>query len=123
MIPKLNLLEKLQSQKERDHQFYQDIDFSNLFERPTKNEADSTLEDRLKNLDYNAINSIDADQLELGEVYHIDSIRKIATTYRLRFLPLKYFKPSLPQEALQKIEDFEDKASNRNKEPSDLSSF
>ncbi len=30
MIPKLNLLEKLQSQKERDHQFYQDIVFSNL---------------------------------------------------------------------------------------------
>jgi hypothetical protein len=109
MIPKLNLLEKLQSQKERDHQFYQNIDFSNLFERPTIKEANSTLEYRLKNLDYSALNVIDADQLELGEVYHIDSIREIATTYRLRFLPLKYFKPSLPKEALQKIRDFEER--------------
>ena len=76
MIPKLNLLEKLRSQKEKDHQFYQNIDFSNLFEHPTKKEANSTLEFRLKNLDYSAINLIDADQLKLGEVYHIDSIRK-----------------------------------------------
>jgi hypothetical protein len=109
MIPKLNLLEKLQSQKEIDQRFYNEIDLSNLFNYPIRKESKSSIEDRLKGLNYQAINKVNVDKLEKGEVYHIDSIREIATTYRLRFLPLKYFKPPLPEEAIKKIEDFENK--------------
>lgn len=64
--------------------------------------ADETLEIRLS--EQKAVtNAFDFDQLETDQIFHISAIKEVATTYRLRFLPLKYFKPQLPSEAKEKI--------------------
>jgi hypothetical protein len=52
-------------------------------------------------------NTFDFDQLETNHIYHLEQIRKICIDYRLRFLDLKYFKPSLPQSAHEAINQLE----------------
>ena len=47
------------------------------------------------------------DELESDRIYHIDQIYKICVDYRLRFLDSRYFKSTLPSEALQKIKALE----------------
>ncbi len=44
-----------------------------------------------------------------NDVYDIDVIRSIAVKYRLRFLPTKYFKNEIPQEAIFKTKNLEKK--------------
>lgn len=52
-------------------------------------------------------NTFDFDQLETNRIYRLDQIRTVCIDYRLRFLDLKYFKPKLPESALQAIADLE----------------
>lgn len=52
-------------------------------------------------------NHFNIDLLETDRIYHIDQIRDICVTYRLRFLDTKYFKNEVPYEALMKIKDME----------------
>ena len=52
-------------------------------------------------------NDFDFDLLETSRIYHMDHIRKICVDYRLRFLDLAYFKPALPEEALEAIDTLE----------------
>jgi hypothetical protein len=52
-------------------------------------------------------NHFNVDLLETDRIYHIDQIRDICVTYRLRFLDTKYFKNEIPYEALMKIKDME----------------
>ena len=52
-------------------------------------------------------NCFDIDLLEAGRIYHLDHIRQICVDYRLRFLDLTFFKPHLPEEALQAISHLE----------------
>lgn len=52
-------------------------------------------------------NQFDFDSLDTSRIYHLDHIRKICIDYRLRFLDLKYFKPELPEEALDEISRIE----------------
>lgn len=106
MIPSLNLTEQLEKQRLRDGRFCTDVDFSNLFQSPIELSSEE-LAKRVTRFNNDAINQINCDHLSSDRVYHIDSIRTIATTYRLRFLPLKYFKPRLPKEAFEKIREFE----------------
>lgn len=44
---------------------------------------------------------------ESKNVYEIDDIKSIAVKYRLRFLPTKYFKNKIPNEAIFKIKSLE----------------
>lgn len=52
-------------------------------------------------------NHFDLDQLETDRIYHVDQIKDICVTYRLRFLDTKYFKNEIPQEALIEIKQLE----------------
>lgn len=52
-------------------------------------------------------NAFDFDLMDTDRIYHIDQIREICINYRLRFLDLKYFKPSLPVEATEAIASME----------------
>ncbi len=52
-------------------------------------------------------NQFDFDLLETGRIYHIDQIREICVTYRLRFLPSRFFKEAYPAEAITAIRELE----------------
>ena len=52
-------------------------------------------------------NSFDFDKLDTNRIYHLRHIKKVCVDYRLRFLDLRYFKPALPQEAHEAIEQLE----------------
>lgn len=52
-------------------------------------------------------NCFDFDRLDSNRIYHIRHIKKVCIDYRLRFLDLRYFKPALPQEALEAIQQLE----------------
>ncbi|WP_299317485.1 hypothetical protein [uncultured Maribacter sp.] len=52
-------------------------------------------------------NNFNADKLESSKIYHIDEIKQICIDYRLRFLDTKYFKGTIPAEALSKIKSLE----------------
>ena len=49
------------------------------------------------------------DLLETNNIYHLDQIKQICITYRLRFLDSKYFKGKLPQSAIAAIKELENK--------------
>ena len=52
-------------------------------------------------------NNFEIGALETNRVYHIDDIKKICISYRLRFLNSQLFKADLPYEAIQNIKDLE----------------
>jgi len=52
-------------------------------------------------------NAFNLDLLDTQNIYHIDAIQAICIDYRLRFLDSKYFKSTIPEEALKKIKDIE----------------
>lgn len=52
-------------------------------------------------------NDFDLDLLEANRIFHISHIKELAITYRLRFLPTKYFKSPIPAEALSEISALE----------------
>lgn len=52
-------------------------------------------------------NHFNIDLLESDRIYHVDQIRDICITYRLRFLDTKYFKNDIPREAVQEIKKLE----------------
>ena len=64
-----------------------------------------------KNLNQCASADYNPDLVNYNEkdVYDIDAIRSIAVKYRLRFLPTKYFKNEIPQEAIFKTKNLEKK--------------
>jgi len=50
---------------------------------------------------------LSATPLPLERIFHISDLRKVALTYRLRFLDLKFFTPPLPHQAKKAIKDIE----------------
>lgn len=47
------------------------------------------------------------EEMETERIFHISHIKKLCIDYRLRFLETKYFKSSIPTEALQEIKRLE----------------
>jgi len=45
--------------------------------------------------------------LEADRIYHLDDIRKLCITYRLRFLDSNFFKGQIPEEAISRIRQLE----------------
>ncbi|WP_299799891.1 hypothetical protein [uncultured Maribacter sp.] len=94
----------------------------------TRNKQNSTEDARMKEV-YNILSNVDdefnrieqnvttskgipnnnfkVDKLESSKIYHIDEIKQICIDYRLRFLDTKYFKGTIPAEALSKIKSLE----------------
>ena len=52
-------------------------------------------------------NSFNLDLLEKGKIFHIEDIKKLCITYRLRFLDSRFFKGDMPEEAISKIRQLE----------------
>lgn len=52
-------------------------------------------------------NAFDLDQLETHRIYSLDTIKKVCTDYRLRFLDVRYFKPEIPDAAVDEIRSLE----------------
>jgi hypothetical protein len=48
-------------------------------------------------------NDFKLDMMETDKIYHIDHIKSLCVTYRLRFLDSQLFKPEIPEEAISKI--------------------
>ncbi|MGB0376461.1 MAG: hypothetical protein ACPGC5_04625 [Flavobacteriaceae bacterium] len=57
--------------------------------------------------DSRPINSFDFNSLETSRIYSLKQIRSVCIDYRLRFLDLKYFKATLPQEAFDAVSALE----------------
>ena len=56
-----------------------------------------------------ANNDFNFDFLEAEKIFHIDDIKKLCITYRLRFLDSHYFKGNFPEEAISEIRNLENK--------------
>lgn len=50
---------------------------------------------------------LDFDLLETDRIFHLNDIKEICITYRLRFLDAKYFKAPFPEEAITRITELE----------------
>lgn len=55
----------------------------------------------------NRVNEFHFDLLETQRIFHIDQIKVVCITFRLRFLDIKYFKNALPAEAVVQIDALE----------------
>ena len=107
MLKKTNLREKLDTEKSR----VEISEDSLLTEVKTILQQVSNDHDRIeanltdpKNEMFNAFNH---ELLQTENIYHIDQIKKICIDYRLRFLDTKFFKGTIPKEALSKIRKLE----------------
>ncbi|HQU22608.1 MAG TPA: hypothetical protein PKW08_13555 [Flavobacteriaceae bacterium] len=56
-----------------------------------------------------AENFLDRKQLDPKKVFHLQEIHKICVDYRLRFLDARFFKGTVPEEAITKIRELEAK--------------
>jgi len=101
----LNLREKLHDAQEEQASSLEKSALESLF-KSTISFADENLNERLKK-QKEANNSFQFDRLETSRIFHISAIKQVATTYRLRFLPLKYFRPELPELAKEAILELE----------------
>lgn len=54
-------------------------------------------------------NQFDFDLLETDEIFHITTIKNVCVDYRLRFLESHFFKNMIPEEAISKISNLENK--------------
>jgi hypothetical protein len=52
-------------------------------------------------------NQLKWELLPASQVFHIDDIKELCVTYRLRFLDAQYFKGPIPEEAITKIRELE----------------
>ncbi len=52
-------------------------------------------------------NNFNIDLLECAQIFHIEDIKNLCITYRLRFLDSHYFKGGFPEEAISKIRSLE----------------
>ena len=52
-------------------------------------------------------NKFDFDKLESKKIIHLNAIKKICISFRLRFLDIHYFKGDIPIEAIDKIKELE----------------
>lgn len=53
-------------------------------------------------------NEFQFDLLDRDKIYHIDQIKAICISYRLRFLSTKYFKGTYPKQVLEAVKKIED---------------
>ena len=77
-----------------------------IFQQNSK-DRDEILE-RISHSDVNnEENKFSIDLLEPDRIFHLDDIKQLCVTYRLRFLDAKLFKQDIPEEAISKIRAME----------------
>ena len=105
MFSKINLKDELKKFQSKENS-----DILELVNNQLLN--DELMENNIKkNLNSCATSNENIDLIEYNknDVYDLKSIKSIAVKYRLRFLPTKYFKNEIPQEAIFKTKSLEKK--------------
>ena len=105
MFSKINLKDELKKFQSKENSDILDLVNNQLLN-------DELMENNIKkNLNSCAISieNIDLTKYNKNDVYDLKSIKSIAVKYRLRFLPTKYFKNEIPQEAIFKTKSLEKK--------------
>lgn len=102
MWSRVNIEEKLKTFRDQNHHGEQLLkEVYEILNQP------SDIQEELKSSN-KGYNEFQFDLLDRDKIYHIDQIKAICISYRLRFLSTKYFKGTYPKqvfEAVKKIED------------------
>ncbi len=105
MFSKINLKDELKKFQSKENSDLLDLVNNQLLN-------DELMENNIKknlNSCATSIENIDLTKYNKNDVYDLKSIKSIAVKYRLRFLPTKYFKNEIPQEAIFKTKSLEKK--------------
>ena len=105
MFSKINLKDELKKFQSKENSEILDLVNNQLLN-------DELMENNIKknlNSCATSIENIDLTEYNKNDVYDLKSIKSIAVKYRLRFLPTKYFKNEIPQEAIFKTKSLEKK--------------
>ena len=105
MFSKINLKDELKKFQSKENSDILDLVNNQLLN-------DELMENNIKknlNSCATSIENIDLTKYNKNDVYDLKSIKSIAVKYRLRFLPTKYFKNEIPQEAIFKTKSLEKK--------------
>ena len=105
MFSKINLKDQLKKFQSKENSDILDLVNNQLLN-------DELIENNIKkNLNSCSTTNENIDLITYNEndVYDLKSIKSIAVKYRLRFLPTKYFKNEIPQEAIFKTKSLEKK--------------
>ncbi len=106
MLKKTNLEKKLYRLKTKSKSEQSILDtVKNILEED--DQKDELIHNTLSIYNRRNSNDFNFDLLESDKIYHINQIKKICVTYRLRFLDTKFFKGEMPYEAISKIKCLE----------------
>lgn len=107
MLKKTNLREKLNIEKSRVKMSEDKLlaEVKSILQQ-VNNDYDR-IEANLTDQKNTLPNSFNHELLQSENMYHIDQIKKICIDYRLRFLDTKFFKGTIPNEAISKIRELE----------------
>mgnify|MGYP006189366675 CR=1 FL=1 len=106
LLPRVNLQRKLEVFRNRSTSEEELLEQVRLVLK-TRDKENLRVLESLQNGNASGSNDFIFDTLDTGRIFHISHIREIAITYRLRFLPTKYFKSPFPPETLQEIRRLE----------------
>lgn len=106
LMKNVNLEEKLNKLKNKN--FTEDEVLKAVKDILTQdNKKDDRILEKLAEYNDTLKNNFDIDLLESDKIYHVEQIKKLCITYRLRFLDSRFFKGDLPYEAISKIKQLE----------------
>ncbi|WP_426430706.1 hypothetical protein ACPX19_14260 [Winogradskyella sp. HB-48] len=106
LLKNVNLEEKLNKLKNKN--FNEDEVLKAVKDILTQdNKKDERILEKLAEYNDTLKNNFDIDLLESDKIYHVEQIKKLCITYRLRFLDSRFFKGDLPYEAISKIKQLE----------------
>lgn len=106
MLPKTNIEERLTRvrQKRVSNESIL-LDVKRIF---AENEIErSEITSALKRKTSKTENPLKLDLLDTSRIFHLDDIKNMCVTYRLRFLDSHFFKGSIPEEVISKIRSLE----------------
>ena len=105
MFNRINLKEELKKVQENENNNILDLVNDQLLnEELMENKIQTNLSSRATSDENIGLTSFNK-----SDIYDLKNIKSIAVKYRLRFLPTKYFKNEIPQEAIFKIKSLEKK--------------
>jgi hypothetical protein len=105
MLAKTNIENVLH--KTRDRRISSDAILAEVAEILQENKRQrETISDKLNGSGVET-NKFDINLVEKDKIFHLDDIRDLCITYRLRFLDSRFFKGEIPEEAISKIRQLE----------------
>ena len=106
MIKEVNLVQKLEKERRRKmgDNFVENY-LTDIFSELDKQRL--SISARVENSEGEATNLLNPDSLDAARIFHVDQIKTICITYRLRFLDAKLFKGDLPAQAITEIRHIE----------------